>query len=102
MSVAFGRVSDGYCLIGNKNIMGKCKVKGFFKDDEITGLDLICVLSGHLSEEQKKEVVRSYLKDELPGRSDEEIEQMVEGIIYGTFVDLEYRVYFQSDVTMYV
>lgn len=81
--------------------MGKCKVKGFFKDDEITGLDLICVLSGHLSEEQKKEVVRSYLHDELD-RSDEEIEQMAEGVICGTFVDLEYRVYFLSDVTMYV
>lgn len=81
--------------------MGKCKVKGFFKDDEVTGLDLICVLSGHLFEEQKKEVVRSYLHEELD-RSDEEIEQMVEGIICGTFVDLEYRVYFLSDVTMYV
>ncbi len=81
--------------------MEKCKVKGFFKDDEITGLDLICVLSGHLSEEQKKEVVRSYLHEELD-RSDEEIEQMAEGIICGTFVDLEYRVYFLSDVTMYV
>lgn len=81
--------------------MVKCKVKGFFKDDEVTGLDLICVLSGHLSEEQKKEVVRSYLHEELD-RSDEEIEQMVEGIICGTFVDLEYRVYFLSDVTMYV
>lgn len=82
--------------------MEKCKVKGFFKDDEITGLDVICMLGGHLSEGQKTEVIKSYLKDELPGRSGEEIEQMAEGIICGTFVDLEYRVYFLSDVTMYI
>lgn len=82
--------------------MEKRKVKGFFKDDEITGLDVICMLGGHLSEGQKIEVIKSYLKDELPGRSDEEIEQMAEGIEQGTFVDLEYRVFFLSDVTMYV
>lgn len=90
--------------------MEKKKVKALFRDQVDTYRKVVCVFGSEVSEEQMKEVVMEYLKENEYDDIDdfatfhtaEEIEEAAENIVNGGVLDCDMDSYWIDDVDMYV
>lgn len=90
--------------------MDKKKVKAFFRTQIDSHRKVVCVFGENVSEEQRKEVVMEYLKENEYDDIDdgatlhtaEEIEAAADMIIKGGVFDCDMDCYWIDDVEMYV
>ena len=90
--------------------MEKKKVKAFFRNQIDLYRRVVCVFDSNVSEEQMKEVVMEYLRENEYDDTDdsaslhtaEEIEEAAEMIVNGGTLDCDMDCYWIDDVDMYV
>lgn len=90
--------------------MEKKKVKAFLRNQIDSHRKVVCVFDSSVSEEQMKEVVMEYLRENEYDDTDdsallhtaEEIEEAAEMIVNGGTLDCDMDCYWIDDVDMYV
>ena len=90
--------------------MEKKKVKAFFRTQIDSHRKVVCVFGENVSEEQMKEVVMEYLReneyddtdDSAPLHTAKEIEGAAEMIVKGGTLDCDMDCYWIDDIDMYV
>lgn len=90
--------------------MEKKKVKAFFINQIDAYRRVVCVFGESISDEQMKEVIMEYLReneyddidDMAPLHTSEEIEEASENIINGGTLDCDMDCYWIDDLEMYV